>query len=104
MTNANGYDSGFPACVLETRAAFYVWPPYDANASLCESPWDYAGLIPVLYQLSNERADANHRYTTDKAVRDAMVARGYIAEGDWPRRDCFLFGVSRWQAQGSVVC
>ncbi len=28
------------------------------------------------------RADANHRYMTDKATRDAMVARGWPAEGD----------------------
>ena len=79
----------FPAFVLETAAAFYVWRPYDANASLCESPWDYAGLIPV-YRLWNGRTD--HRYTTDKAVRDAMVAQGYIAEGDGPDAIAFCSG------------
>jgi len=81
----------FPAFVLETAAAFYVWRPYDANASLCESPWDYAGLIPV-YRLWNGRVDSNHRYTTDKAVRDAMVARGYVAEGDGPDAIAFCSG------------
>jgi len=29
----------------------------------------------------NNRADANHRYTTDRAVRDLMVSRGGTAEG-----------------------
>jgi len=79
----------FPAFVLETAAAFYVWRPYDANASLCESPSDYAGLVPV-YRLWNGRAD--HRYTTDGAVRDAMVAQGYIAEGDGPDAIAFCSG------------
>jgi hypothetical protein len=81
----------FPAFVSETAAAFYVWQAFDASASLCESPWDYAGLIPV-YRLWNGRADTNHRYTTDKAVRDAMVARGYIAEGDGPDAIAFCSG------------
>jgi hypothetical protein len=81
----------FPAFVLEAAAAFYVWRPYDASASLCESPWDYAGLVPV-YRLWNGRADSNHRYTTDKAVRDAMVARGYTAEGDGPDAIAFCSG------------
>ena len=28
------------------------------------------------------RADTNHRYTTDRAVRARMVAKGWVAEGD----------------------
>lgn len=45
-----------------------------------------AGMCPSatqpVYRVFNNRADANHRYTTDRAVRDAMVAKGWIAEGD----------------------
>jgi hypothetical protein len=26
----------------------------------------------------------NHRYTIDRALRDAMVAKGWVAEGDGP--------------------
>ena len=73
----------FPAFKLETEAAFYVGSPYNADEGLCESPWDYGGFVPV-YRLWNRRADTNHRYTTDKAVRDAMIAQGYVAEGDGP--------------------
>jgi len=40
-----------------------------------------SGTQPV-YRLFNNRPDANHRYTIDKAVRDQMVAQGWIAEGD----------------------
>lgn len=49
-------------------------------------------LIPVLgvcspnttkvYRAFSNRPDANHRYMTDRAVRDQMVARGWLAEGD----------------------
>ena len=42
-----------------------------------------AGTAPV-YRVFSNRPDANHRYTTDRATRDAMVAMGWIAEGDGP--------------------
>ncbi len=37
-----------------------------------------------IYRVFSARADANHRYMTDKTVRDAMVAKGWLAEGDGP--------------------
>lgn len=40
-----------------------------------------AGSIPI-YRLFDNRVDVNHRYTTDRAVRDLMSAAGWIAEGD----------------------
>ena len=47
-----------------------------------------AGVCPaattVVYRVFSNRIDANHRYMTDRAVRDQMVARGWIAEGDGP--------------------
>ena len=36
--------------------------------------------VPVF----SNRPDANHRYMIDKAVRDQMVAKGWLAEGDGP--------------------
>jgi hypothetical protein len=39
--------------------------------------------IPV-YRLWNQRADSNHRYTTDATVRAQMIARGYVSEGYGP--------------------
>lgn len=41
------------------------------------------GSIPV-YRVFSNRKDANHRYTTDRAIRDEMVSRGWLAEGDGP--------------------
>ncbi len=42
-----------------------------------------AGTAPV-YRVFSNRADANHRYTTDRATRDQMVGKGWLAEGDGP--------------------
>lgn len=39
-----------------------------------------AGTVPV-HRLFNNRADANHRYTSDATIAQAMLARGYLAEG-----------------------
>jgi hypothetical protein len=37
--------------------------------------------VPV-YRVFNARVDTNHRYTTDRALREVMVARGWVAEGE----------------------
>lgn len=41
------------------------------------------GLVPI-YRVFSNRADANHRYMTDRALRDQMVAAGWKAEGNGP--------------------
>lgn len=47
-----------------------------------------AGVCPAgtlaVYRVFSNRADANHRYMTEAAVRAEMVARGWLAEGDGP--------------------
>ena len=70
-------DPNFSGYVEETPDAFYVALP-DATSGICPPATD-----PV-YRLWNQRADSNHRYTTDRSVRDAMLARGYVAEGNGP--------------------
>jgi len=68
----------FPAFSFESPAVFYVALPVTTpgpSAGACP-----AGTIPV-YRAFDNRADANHRYTTSRAIRDQMVAMGYIAEG-----------------------
>ena len=35
-----------------------------------------------VYRVFSNRADVNHRYMTDDAVRADMVAKGWLAEGD----------------------
>jgi hypothetical protein len=68
--NFSGYDE-------ETSAEFYIALPNTATGA-CPT-----GTVPV-YRLWNQRADSNHRYTTDAATRAAMVARGYKPEGFGP--------------------
>jgi hypothetical protein len=41
------------------------------------------GSVPI-YRAWNNRVDSNHRYTTDPTVQQAMIAKGYIAEGYGP--------------------
>jgi hypothetical protein len=70
---ATGRD--LPALVLEdARFMHFVLP----TAGTC--PADTV----AVYRVFSNRADANHRYTTDRAERDRMVARGWLAEGDGP--------------------
>lgn len=64
----------FPGYAYETSSAFFIELPDTATGS-CS-----AGTVPV-YRLWNSRADSNHRYTTDRTIRDQMIAKGYIAEG-----------------------
>lgn len=67
----------FPSFVFEASDVMYIALP-DLATGACAG-----GLVPV-YRLWNARADSNHRYTADPAVKAAMVARGYIAEGYGP--------------------
>ena len=61
----------------ETANAFGVWLP---NVQTGQCP---ATSVPV-YRSWNRRADSNHRFTTDPAIQQAMLARGYVAEGYGP--------------------
>lgn len=71
--------AAFPAFVLETPSAMHVWLP-DTLTGACPSP---ATQDPV-YRVWNRRADTNHRYTRDPAIREAMRAAGGVPEGYGP--------------------
>ena len=64
-----------PAFVLEDPQFMQMVLP---TAGACP-----AGTTPIYRAFSN-RGDANHRYMTDRGVRDQMVAQGWLAEGDGP--------------------
>jgi len=72
-----GTNPSYSGYILETGEAFAVALP-DATTGGCPSNWT------AVYRLWNNRADSNHRYTTDVTVKAAMVAKGYIAEGYGP--------------------
>jgi photosystem II stability/assembly factor-like uncharacterized protein len=69
----------YPFFVYESGNAFYVYLP-DTNTGACPQ-----ATIPV-YRVWDKRVDTNHRYTIDLAVRDQMVARGWVAEGYGPNQ------------------
>ncbi len=62
-----------PGFVLEDPAFFHMVVP---TMGMCP-----AGMTPV-YRVFDNRADANHRYMTDRAMRDQMAAMGWMMEGD----------------------
>jgi 6-phosphogluconolactonase (cycloisomerase 2 family) len=62
-----------PTFLLEDAAFMHMILP---SAGSCA-----AGTTPV-YRVFSNRPDANHRYTTQRGVRDAMAAKGWLAEGD----------------------
>jgi Repeat of unknown function (DUF5648) len=71
----NATHANHPEFVYESPSVMYMYLP---NLGVCG-----AGTIPV-YRVFDARVDTNHRYTIDRAVRDQMVALGWVAEGDGP--------------------
>ena len=71
--NATGQAN--PEYVLEEPAFMQLFFPIAGNCPALTTP---------IYRVFSNRNDANHRYMTDRALRDQMVARGWLAEGDGP--------------------
>jgi hypothetical protein len=61
--------------MLETEAAF----------GAIDDLFPFENCTP-LYRLYNDRPDANHRYTTSTAIRDRMLAEGWILEAAYDAR------------------
>ena len=67
-------DRAHPEFVLEDPKFMQLLPV----AGSCST-----GTVAV-YRVYNNRPAAGHRYMTDRATRDEMVAAGWVAEGDGP--------------------
>ena len=67
----------FPSFVLEDAAFMYLALPTAGMRAARTTP---------IYRAFSNRSDANHRYMTDPTLRDAMIERGWTAEGDGPDR------------------
>jgi len=78
--------AGVPGNVLETAAAFYVGVPVDGGCAAHLLGPGHATLVsaPPVYRLWNGKPHTNHRFVKTLAERDAMVARGWISEGEGP--------------------
>lgn len=70
-------NTGFknPSFVLEDAAFMQMLLPAGGNCASDTTP---------IYRVFSNRPDANHRYMTDKSIRDQMSAKGWLAEGDGP--------------------
>lgn len=70
---------------LAGRTMSAVWLKESDDAFEAAVPDTSTGQCPVgtgpVYRLCNSRADSAHRYTTSVAIRDEMIARGYVLEG-----------------------
>jgi len=60
--------------LFESDNVFKLYLP-DQNTGVCP------GSTVAVYRAMNNRADVNHRYTTDRNLHLSMVAKGYIEEG-----------------------
>jgi hypothetical protein len=85
LGNSHFFGSGSAECdatrqrnlkfVLESSSFMHMFLPQGGNCPIDTTP---------VYRVFNNRPDANHRYMTDKAIRDQMVAKGWLAEGEGP--------------------
>jgi YVTN family beta-propeller protein len=67
----------FPALIEEDPRYMHLQLPTSGNCPEKTFP---------VYRAFNNRPDANHRYSTERAAIDQVVAQGWIAEGDGPDR------------------
>ncbi len=82
--------SASPSECAQVRARFPFFSYESPNVFQLELPDPITGACPprtfAVYRAWNNRADTNHRYTTNESVRDAMVASGWVAEGYGPKQ------------------
>lgn len=82
VDECNEVAAKYPEFVFETAAAFYAWLP-DPVTGECPLLLPKIGgfeFQPV-YRLWNARADTNHRLTTSRIERAAMIEAGWVPEG-----------------------
>ena len=72
-----GVDPNYSGYIEETPNAFYALLP-DLATGACPP-----STVPI-YRLWNQRADSNHRYTTDPGIKAYMQSKNYVAEGYGP--------------------
>jgi hypothetical protein len=82
------YSASLDECFATTVRLSYAWEMEADEVFEVDLPDAVSGVCPAgdisVYRLWNGRVDSNHRYTTSQAIRDQMLAMGYIAEGYGP--------------------
>ena len=78
----NAVAAAHPEFVYESPAAFYAWLPDPATG---QCPVLFAKIggfeFQPVYRLWNGRVDTNHRLTTSRSERAAMIEEGWVPEG-----------------------
>jgi hypothetical protein len=95
----NAVKARFPEFVMESGAVFYSRLPDPVTGDCPLSPYGTVPqntpiLVPwrAVYRVWNQRVDSNHRFTTNLAIRDRMVEKGYLPEGYGPLGVAFCVG------------
>ncbi|HZQ60942.1 MAG TPA: hypothetical protein VFC24_06300, partial [Casimicrobiaceae bacterium] len=70
-------DPNYSGYVYESPSAFYIALP-DTSTGACPSG------TAAVFRLWNQRADSNHRYTTDPGIKAQMITKAYVPEGYGP--------------------
>ena len=74
---------------MECNATAAAHPDFDLeDPAFMQMFLPVVGVCPAntteVYRVFSNRPDANHRYTTDPAIRDQMAGKGWTIEGDGP--------------------
>ncbi|MEO8753255.1 MAG: choice-of-anchor D domain-containing protein [Casimicrobiaceae bacterium] len=85
LGNSHFFGRGTSECnaTLAAHPEFILEEPNYMQVAMPTAGACPASTQPV-YRVFDNRTDANHRYTTDRTMRDQMVAKGWLAEGDGP--------------------
>jgi hypothetical protein len=85
--------SAFPAECEEGRVRFPQFVFESPQVMVSVLPDLASGACPAgflqVFRLWNQRPDNNHRFTTDRTVRAAMIGQGFLAEGFGPEGVAF---------------
>ena len=78
----NAVAAAHPEFAYESPAAFYAWLP-DPATGQCPALFAKIGgfQFQPVYRLWNQRVDTNHRLTTSRIARAAMIEEGWVPEG-----------------------
>jgi len=78
---------------LETSAAFGAGYAFGSRVDESGAITHYCDLGNPLFRLYSNDAGSDHRYTTSREIRDSMIAKGWIAEGQYRAADGVPFAM-----------